>query len=224
MAAEFEQNIGERRFRNGESPGRPGGGNVADDPFAKALYEIAEFRGLATQTALSVALGHGRTGQGVVNRWYRAVRVPCPAEFGNILVILDPPEPCRERLVAAYADKVMQGRGSPGHYRHNAEQAFELSKKLIKTPADEVGTWTVDFCKERKMSLRLFFRGVGLARHGVYNRFSLHAILVILDNVQTAFGTGDERMESLRSAVAKKIEREKPVRGTSLGVLLLVVD
>ena len=196
----------ERRFRPGENAAKPWGGNVADDPFAKALNDVAEFRGLETQTALAVALGKGKIGQRAVSKWYGAVHVPTPADFGNILVVLDPPEPCRERLVSAYANKIMQGKGINGSW--NEDRLFELSKKRIKTPIDEVGKWIVDFCEERKISLESFFKRIGAARRGVSTRFTLGTILAILENVQTAFETSDEQMKLLRSAVAKKIERE----------------
>lgn len=91
-------------FRLGESSGKPLGGNIAETPFAQALYAIAKSRGYESQMDLARIFGH--KGNGIIRQWYSAITFPDAEHFGALLRLLKPDneeldalvEPWREHL------------------------------------------------------------------------------------------------------------------------------
>ncbi len=106
------QEVEQHRFGRREYAGRTIGGNVADNPFSRALHCMAAKRGFESQTALGRALGKKHII--VVSRWLRGESVPSPKEFGNIIKTLKPTDNELDVLVEPYAQLILEGRGIKG--------------------------------------------------------------------------------------------------------------
>lgn len=185
-------------FKSGESAKRPLGGKICDQPFSRVLAELAIYRGYKSQRALAKALGkkHSTT----VRAWYSGIHTPSAKEFGDLLILLDPPEAWRERLVSFYAEQMVQVK--------NKERLKRSIKHLRKSPEDEVGSWILAFCNERELTLGNFFRELNFSRHRVDRSFGLLMVSKILEEAPTVFKLNRKEALSLAEAVAAKIERE----------------
>jgi hypothetical protein len=90
----------EAKFRNGENPGRPWGGNVADHPFTQALYELAQSRGYPSQLGLAETVGVIRNS--TLGYWYRGEKIPTRRKLDLVLGFLKPSDEERDQLIASY--------------------------------------------------------------------------------------------------------------------------
>lgn len=91
-----------RKFRRGESPNKPFGGNVADSSFPKALRALAVSRGFESQSDLARHLGNKN--HSVVGGWYRGEQVPSPESFGALLILFKPNDYKSEKMIERLVD------------------------------------------------------------------------------------------------------------------------
>jgi hypothetical protein len=114
-----------KQFRNGENPGRPWGGNVADHPFSQALFELAETHGFPSQRSFSIALNRSNA---TVANWFTGKKVPYPRQIAEIITTCQTSSQEAEQLIDLYNELRFQRRGRVQDTPDIIKAAFEAIK------------------------------------------------------------------------------------------------
>ena len=191
-----------RRFRLGESTGKPLGGNVAHNPFSQTLHELMAMRGFETQTALSRASG---IPQLLVSDWIRGTEVPIAEHMGRLLTILQPDGEKLDALLDSWGRLLAE----------NEKRRIEVKRKSalsngrsIRAEAETAfDKWLYDFCDKRRIMLGEFFRPIGL-EPPERRKLSLRIFSTILKHAVKTHCLDAEEAERLGEAVAGTIQEK----------------
>lgn len=118
-----------KRFRKGESPGKPWGGAIADRSFSQALFVLACSRGFESQLALARALG--KKDNRTIHQWYVSGIYPLPESLGEILQVLKPNEPELETLLTPWVENLRAKAKKPKAPKFR-ELKYEFGKRIVE--------------------------------------------------------------------------------------------
>lgn len=202
-----------RKFRQGESAGRPIGGNVSPEPFPQALSKLAALRGLESQVSLGRKLGH--VNNGVVSRWFRGENAPNADNFGALLRVFRPDEAELETLVEPWRKLLEDGKAGVGHFA-DSPVALRIGRKLMNNATTPIGMWIEVYCRSHDITLGNLARSVQLSNlwGQTRDRIGLDGMLALLHKLPQAQDLSDKETASLNEAIAQTIvQREKTVKG-----------
>lgn len=195
-----------RKFRIGESTGKPWGGNVSPDPFPQALYNLARSRGYESQLSLAQALC--KRANVAVGLWYGGKRVPLPDEFGKILRLLKPNNEELDALLEPYGKLLQEGKGRKGGNLADSESTRRQGFKQMLPAKTPFEAWVKRFCQEKKLTLTNMATLLGFNTGGLRERgFGIQTYSEILQNAQQALGLSEEEVTLLGDTVAQTIEQ-----------------
>jgi len=201
-----------KKFRAGESTGRPLGGNVVGDPFAQALYSLAKSRGYESQLKLSRVLG--RKSNSTVQKWYSTRTKPNVEFFSALIRLLKPNETEMEKLAGPWAESLQE---------NHANRSRKLLEKWKKS--SPVKRFLVEWMESRNTSIMQLAVLIGKAQKSFYSddKLSINTISKILENGPIALELDDSEQVELRESVAEEIssrlaqgEKIEGVKDTSL--------
>lgn len=203
------EEIEPRKFKRGESTGRPLGGNVSDEAFPQALYSLALARGYESQLSLARALGKKRNN--IVSIWYRGNGVPSPEEFGRLLILFQPNDEELDRIVEPYGRLLEEGKGNRGPIKAS-EMATKLGQIHIKEKLTPFDSWLEQFCKKRVTPMITLAEYLGCSLNGIRTTPSqpylgLVAYSEILQKIPQALNLDEDETGLLAESVAQTIER-----------------
>ncbi|MBI4036776.1 hypothetical protein HY386_02790 [Candidatus Daviesbacteria bacterium] len=189
----MSQEVETRKFRLGESGGRPLGGNISPDPFPQALSGLARSRGHDSQLALGRALGKKRSA--TVGAWYRGECVPSPDGLESILRVLKPDDEEKDVLLELH-----------GRVSQERRRGIDLKKmRPAETPLEE---WIKQFCQERHLTIGQVTTLLSL-HHGAFriDRVGMQTYSRILQDALARLGLSDQETVDLGDAVARTIQQ-----------------
>lgn len=191
-----------RKFRNGEAPGKPIGGNISKEPFPQALYNLAVSRGYESQSSLAKVFGHkGNDGTGF---WYQGKRVPTPDYFGALLMLFKPKDEELDALVEPYRRLLAEGKGSQGNVS-GTRRAVETGRKCIKPSDTPLGSWIENYAQKEGISLQTLAKRLQYSSMTGRDGFGLESMSYILQKAPEALGLSKQQTKILAEAVAKTI-------------------
>lgn len=194
------QGIERPKFRSGEGPNKPYGGNIADKPLTQTLYRLAASQGFESQKSLARALG---STQSLISEWFRGKSFPSPELFGRLLIILNLTDEEREPLVELYSQKL----ASQELRRKNADHRLKASKKMIRPSDNPMGKWFESLCEEKGFTLSQGSDKLGSSTLRLRRRrFSLGDLNLIRQNAKDAFDLSGEQMVNLSKTIEKEIQ------------------
>lgn len=185
----------QKRFRRGESTGRPLGGNISPEPFPQALYGLALSRGFESQKALAIALSIRYS---TVGSWYRGERTPHPQFIGEILVLLQPNDEESDSLLNPYGQLLEKKPIKQSLFR----------RKVGRSLFDE---WVEKYCDNHSLTLIAFARLLGFENYKTirtYPKIGLDTFSRVLQNAPKALNLSPEGTEALSEVVATTIEQQ----------------
>lgn len=195
-----------RKFRPGESTGRPLGGNVSSEPFPQALYKLALSRGFESQLALAKALGHGYNS--LVGNWYHG-RVPIPESLGRILVLFQPNGEELDSIIDPYGQLLAERRGAVGA---DSPTAIRLGLARIKPKETPFDRWLEQYCRDNNLTLKLLARTLGLSSPNslrqTRSKVGLETFSEILQTAPQALNLSPQETDILSEAVASTITEQ----------------
>lgn len=196
MSGEVERG----RFRAGESPNKPIGGNIADKPFPQTLHRLAASRGFDSQKSLARALG---SSQNSVSSWYKDTSCPSSELLERVFVVLDLTDEERDSLVELYALRLE---------RKNSEFLLKMSRKGIRRSDNPMGEWLESLCEEKGLTLAQGseqLKSPDLLKRR--RRLSLEDLDFISQNAKDAFDLSEEEQDILLETIEKEKQygREK---------------
>lgn len=200
-----------RRLRRGDSGKKPYGGNVSNEPFPRALHEMASSRGFETQTSLSRTINIDSSR---VSIWYRGINTPTPEMLGELLVLFDNIKPLEEdenydKLIDSYGKLLIQGKGQRFNIK-GSERALITGQSRMNKSESPIGQWIEDICKERSITLTQFAEKLNFTQFVISHRdqFSIGRISDLLLKAPEIFGLSDDEASNLSEAVEESIEQK----------------
>lgn len=163
-------------------------GQVSDQPFPQALYNLAFSRGF-TPLDLTEAVKKSR---GTVYHWYNGRSVPLPDTFGELLILLKPDDSELETLAEAYGCLLRKNK--------------RLSR-AIHPSSKPVGKWIEDICKERNVSIKQCMKSLGFSSTLQRNTLSLESLISLVQNAKEALHLSEEETKSLQEAIVQEIQK-----------------
>lgn len=201
-----------RRFRLGESSGRPLGGYISPDPFPQALFGLARSRGYESQLSLARTLGY--KSNSIVQKWYTGKSAPTPKELGRLLILLQPNDEELDSIIDPYGELLQEGRAIKGRSylpdSNRAVQAGQANRKQRSNPFDK---WMEEYCDNHQITLKSLARSLGFQKFSrirpPYDEgVSLNSFSQVLQNGPQALNLSPEQTATLSEAVAVTIEEQ----------------
>lgn len=203
------------KFRRGEAPGRPIGGNIADTPFAHALRSVMIEAGFNSQISLSRALKE-RNNRNVSN-WVTGKKFPSPEEVGEMLIVFDSKNiKTQNEKLNTFLDEygnALRKRESLGIDTSGIIKAARKIRKSFDTP---VSDWIETFCDLNRITLSGFFRQINCTDVSPTDRggLSLPTLVVIEGGIRSKYGkkTGNSFKRAVNREIREKKKAGKKIR------------
>lgn len=192
----------QKRFRRGESTGRPLGGNISHEPFPQALHKLAISRGYESQGALARALNHKHIT--TIGEWYRGNHVPDPDSLGQLLVLLQPDDLELDSILNPYGE-LMQKVKEGGVMR-----MAKAHRKPGPSPFDK---WVEKYCENNNITFAALAELLGFKHpNGIrirnHQTIGLDRFSNVLQKALEALNLSVEETDVLAEAVATTIEEQ----------------